>query len=187
MCSCTTPRSWPRASSRSAKATAFSSTSSRARRACRRRTWSRFPDRQVALADRGQVMQLVPGDVPGQAAHRCGVAGDGAAPQPRLVRERAEEREGRAPRERVVVDEIAQRQLLEARGGDAGVLVEAGQRARVAARDAQRAVGEDPLVVDEMAEDLLERPLARRVAEAGDGALVEAAEQLLDLPLLRAS
>src|ERR1041385_2567629 len=130
-------------------------------------------------------MQLVPGDVPGQAARGRGVAGDGAAPQPGLVRQRAEQGDGGAAGEGVVVEEVVQRQLLEVRAGDVVVLVEAGQRARVAAGDAQRAVGEDALVVDEMAEDFLERPLAGRVAEAGDGALVEAGEQLLHLALLR--
>ena len=85
----------------------------------------------------------------------------------------------------IPVAEIAQRQLLEVRAGDVFVLVEALQRVRVAARDAEDAVGEDALVVDEMAEDFLERPLAGRVAEAGDGALVQPVEQLLDVPLLR--
>src|SRR5205823_4990066 len=69
----------------------------------------------------------------------------------------------------VVLDQVVQRALVEAAGGNVGILVESFDRRRVRARDAKRAVGEDPLGVREMAHDLLDAPLARLVAVPGSG------------------
>src|SRR5688572_11934431 len=44
------------------------------------------------------------------------------------------------------------------------VLVEAGQRSLVGARERQSPISEYPFGIDEMADDLANRPLARRVA-----------------------
>src|SRR3954454_8140916 len=117
-------------------------------------------------------MELVSGDVEGEAAHGRGVAGDGALARPRLVRQRVEEGDGRGADEGVLVEQVGERALVEVRAGDVEVLVEALERVRIAAGDAEGAVDEDALVVDQVADDLFERPLAggvRRTRSAGRG------------------
>ena len=65
------------------------------------------------------------------------------------------------------------------------ILVETRERERLAAGDAESPVGVDPLVVGEVTDDLLQRPLARSVAKAGDLTLRQRLEQLQRRPLLR--
>ena len=126
---------------------------------------------QVLLAQGAEMAQLVPRDVEGEAAHGGGVVAHDAAPQPGLGGEAGEEGEGGVAHRAVVGEQAGQGTRLEAGGGDVGLLVEGGERSGVAPRDAQRAIGEDALVVGEVAEDLLQRPLARRVGEPLDRVL----------------
>ena len=58
-------------------------------------------------------------------------------------------------------------------------------RRGVAARDAHRAIREDALIVDQMSDDFLERPFARRVTQTGNLRVGEIVEQTFEFALLR--
>ena len=110
------------------------------------------------------MMALVSGDHEPERAHADRLAARRPAAPPRIGVERAQQRERRGPRGAQLPDEIGQRAAIELGDGDVGVLVESGQRRRVAARDAQRPVGHDALDVGEMADDFLDAPFAAAIA-----------------------
>jgi hypothetical protein len=81
-------------------------------------------------------------------------------PRPVAGREPAQEGQVRLPDESELLDQLPERDRVRARGGDVRVLVEGGQRRRLAPAEAERPVAEHALGVDEVPEDLPEAPLA---------------------------
>src|SRR5215471_1928322 len=129
--------------------------------------------------------QLVPGDVESEAANRGGMAVHFAFAHPRLRRQSRQQRDRRLAHGSVLVEQVVERASLEARRGYVELFVEAGQRERLDSGDAESAVRIDTLVVREVSDDFLQRPLARRVSQTGDSRLGQRLEQLQSRPLLR--
>jgi len=75
-----------------------------------------------------------------------------------------------------LLGQIGQGARAEAGVGHETVLVEAGERRRVVAREAQGAVSEDAFDVDQMADHFFDAPLARGVAKIALGR-AQAADQ----------
>src|SRR5262245_47905752 len=97
----------------------------------------------------------------GERADGERVAARDAAARPRLLRQPAEERVRREPDGAELVDVLRPGSLIGVRLGDRRVLVEARQRAVEAAREPERAEGEQSLNVVDVAPDLADRPLLR--------------------------
>src|SRR5437762_1087017 len=94
-----------------------------------------------------------------------------------------EQGEGRLPDGPPFSYEVGQRALSGPHLRRIGLIVEARQRGRIAAADAERPVGEDPLAIGQVAQHLLDAPLIRRVAvvAAGLGHTLEPLADLRDL------
>src|SRR6266508_446336 len=121
---------------------------------------------EISVANRSKMMKLVSHDMKGEAAHRCGVTVHHAAATPFVRRERVEQRDRGRADGAVFAEQVRHRATFEVRGGHVFILFEPWQLSGVLPRQTERAVREDPLVVDEMPEDLLERPLSGGVREA---------------------
>src|SRR5438067_380584 len=80
-----------------------------------------------------------------------------------------EQGEGRLPDGPPFSYEVGQRALSGPHLRRIGLIVEARQRGRIAAADAERPVGEDPLAIGQVAQHLLGAPLIRRVAVVAAG------------------
>src|SRR5262249_48679148 len=137
------------------------------------RTYLVYPGRREArrskifrLEDRPVVDLVAGGDV-GHGPHGELAAARGASPFPGRGVEVAEEEKGGLPHVLEFTRQIAQLALREIRIGHVVVLLETGERRLVVAREAEGAVGEDALGVDDVAHDLLDAPFARRIAEIG--------------------
>src|SRR5438552_15613173 len=94
-----------------------------------------------------------------------------------------EQGEGRLPDGPPFSYEVGQRALSGPHLRRIGLIVEARQRGRIAAADAERPVGEDPLAIGQVAQYLLDAPLLRRVAVVapGFGHTLEPVDDLVDL------
>src|SRR5215831_16260153 len=110
-------------------------------------------------------MMAVAGDDEGERAHAHRMTVGLPAPRPRLLVEAAEQGEARFALRREARDEIAQRLIVERRGGDVLVFLEARQGRLVSATEAQRAIAEHALAIGHVPEHLLDAPLAGRVAQ----------------------
>src|SRR5512133_3215798 len=108
----------------------------------------------VFRSQRFEVSQLVARDVEGQASHRRFVPIDLRPPRARLSRQTAKQSERAVAHDLILVQEILQWSIFRLRIGREELLVETGERRAVAARNTQKPVREDPLVVGEMAEDI---------------------------------
>lgn len=117
--------------------------------------------------------QFVAGDMEGESADRRLVAVYDAPAHPLVGREPAKECNRRRSHGAILLDQLREGLIFEARGGDVLLLVEPLERAPVAAEHAQQAIREDALVIGEMTEDFLQRPFAGRVAKAPDSMLVK--------------
>src|SRR5512141_2060054 len=115
------------------------------------------------------MVELVPGDVNGQATHGGGVAVYDASAEPGVGRKAGEEGQRRVTHRAVFGQEAGERALLEAGDGVVAVLVEPRQLAGVAAGETQRAIREDALVVGQVADNLLQGPFAGRIGKPVQG------------------
>src|ERR1044071_1286806 len=113
------------------------------------------------------VMRLMPGHNVGQRpdAHfrvvRC------AAPEPRLVIQRAKKREICMAHLLKLVSQVTHRTAAEIPRADVIILLITGERRLVVASEAESAVGEDSLAVYQVPDQLLDAPLIGRVARVG--------------------
>ena len=83
------------------------------------------------------------------------------------------------------VDQAVQRALVESTGSHVVILFKARQHDRVIARDMMRAVSENALGINDVAQDLLDRPLAGSIREFGGAAIIDALQQRRALLKLR--
>src|ERR1043166_7479417 len=120
---------------------------------------------QVPLPDDTEVVPLVPGDDPGKRPHAYLPAARRAAPERGIGRQVGEERQRGPAHVAQLLGEVREGARPRPRLRHPGPLVEARERRLVPPRDPERAVGEDPLRVRHVAEDLLERPLPRSGGE----------------------
>src|SRR5258707_1009427 len=112
-------------------------------------------------------MQGVPGDDERDREYGDLVATGGAAAKPGCVVERAYQRDAGAANGREFLQQIRELTGSGVRNLDIVVLLEAGKGRLVAAGDAKDADGEDALGVDHVAEDFLDGPFSRSIAEIG--------------------
>src|SRR6266536_1692591 len=110
-------------------------------------------------------MELVARDVERQTARSDVVTVGDAPPQPRLGIEPEKQRDGSVPDGLIIRQQLVHRPRVEGSHLRVGLLFEPGKWTRISARDAQRTVGVDALVVGEMAEHLPDRPLAGAVSQ----------------------
>ena len=110
-------------------------------------------------------MQLMSGHDESNRTNRRGLIICDAAPQPRFLIQRCEERQAGHSHVRKLVHHISEGALVEVARPDIIVLVEAGKRRPVPASNAQSTIGEDPLGVGNVTDHLLHRPLAGRIAK----------------------
>src|SRR6266542_6969308 len=120
-----------------------------------------------------EVMELVAGNVERQAPHRGVVVVDIAPSQPSFPRQAAEESDRRPADCAVLAKEIYESATLETGGQDVTLFVEARERPAVGSGNAKGAVGKDALVVCQVSDDFLERPLPGRVGQPPDSMFIQ--------------
>src|SRR5687768_9860476 len=118
----------------------------------------------VALPENAQVVELVAGNVVCEGADRgAGAARDAGAIEG-LGGKVLEKSECALPNRVMLFEQTRDRSAVRARGSDVRVLLKAGQVGRVAAREAERPIGKDALIVDDVEQDFARRPLPCRVS-----------------------
>jgi len=115
----------------------------------------------------------------GQGAGCGGVIAGDAFAEPGGVGQVPQEQDGRAANMLELFQQLGPGAAVEIGGVDEGILVEARERCLVGAGDTEKPVGHDSLSVGDVAEDLLDCPLAWRVAVQVYG-FVEGLEELED-------
>src|SRR5579864_1338174 len=111
------------------------------------------------------MVEFVAGGDVGQGTDADLVVVGGAATPPSSFVEIAQECQRGAADGDVVFDDFRQGTRGEGAVADVVVLLEAGQRSAVSARDAQSAVGEDALGITDVAEDFFGGPFVGSIAE----------------------
>ena len=147
-----------------------------------------IPAFQVSLAQNFDVVRLVAGDDVGEGAHADLVVAGGAAPR-HASGERWRSRWRVAAR--TASNSSARSASVRASKSAPAIYSSCsmpGSAGRVAARDAERAVGEDALAVADVADELLDAPLAGlvdRCAPCSSGSRAQQRQRLCALPLQR--
>lgn len=121
------------------------------------------------LPQDGRVVAGVADDEVGQGVHAHGVGVGLPAPRPGRGAQAPEKEHVRPAEGLELGHQVVQREPVELGRPDVGVLVEARQRRRVAAGEAEGAVAEDPLRVRQVADHLLDAPGVRRVPPVAHG------------------
>ncbi len=111
------------------------------------------------------VVELVASNVKRKTA-RCGyIAVDNSAARPRIGAQVAKQGDGCSANRHVVGEQLFHRQACEICTGNVVPLIEPREFAAVTARNTQSTVGEDPFIVGEVAEHLLDAPLSLAIRE----------------------
>jgi hypothetical protein len=140
-------------------------------------------ERYIAFGDHSMVVELVAGNVKRKTA-RCGdIAVHNSSARPRIGAQVAKQRDGCCTNRYVVGEQIFHGQVGETCAGNVLFLIEPGEFTAVTACNTQSSVGEDPFIVGEVAEDLLDAPpslaireiatqIAKRLEERDRGSLL---------------
>ena len=101
-----------------------------------------------------------------EPADRATIAVDPAAARPGRVRRALKKSQSRGPSRCILAEQIVQQVALELGMRGVAILVETRKLAFLASRHAEHAIREDALIVDDVTEDPLQRPLSRAIGEA---------------------
>src|SRR3974390_296656 len=120
---------------------------------------------QIALLENHAVLPFVPrDDEPERQPGNLFLTG-GSTSHPRLVVQRANQRDTGFPNRRELVEQIVQFPGGKLSRLNVRLLFKARQRRLIASRDPQQAVGKDSLRITQMADRFLDRPFTRRIAK----------------------
>src|SRR2546427_6223894 len=125
---------------------------------------SRLLPHAIALDQDPAMVQLVPRDIPCEGANAGRLVVRDPAPDQRLLVHRLEQGDGGRAHQLVLENDVGERPRVETARRHVDILVEARERRRVPAPDAERAIREHALRVREMPHDFLHAPLSRRVS-----------------------